>query len=592
MADSPFCIYRRGDSTFLVRGEVSTSSLLSEMPQPGDLPVISIVPYSQLRERGFKVHDEGEQIVSLTADHIEQVQPEELTRHLDREFSVSDVSFDVSDESFANEVHRIIHDEICRGEGSNFLFSRSGRAQIADFSKEIALAIFERLLRNEFGAYMTFCFYDGERYFIGASPERHLTIEEGVVTMNPICGTLLKRDLKDRNSLISFLQDPKEVNELFQVVDEELKMMSRLCPDGGVVRGPFLKEMGDVVHTEYELVGRTKMNVIDAFRDSMFAATMIGSPLENAARVIHRHEKESRRYYSSAIVFHAIEDGREIFDSAITIRSMEVSNNGELLLRSGSSIVRDSSPEAETNEVKAKIAGVLRAITTSVPAKELLPSLVDEEIESKLAQRNETLSSFWLEQQSTPAGAPTMSGRSALVIDNEDEFTFMLGHVLRHLGFHVEIKNFDDADLKTEGSDLVVVGPGPGDPNDTSDAKMSRVHEIVEDLIRGDQPFLAVCLGHQIVCRQLGMQVGPVDPPLQGVQLPIDLYGRSELVGFYNTFLASGMPARKDVEVAQDATGRVMALRSARFHTFQFHLESVLTQNCEQILRESIEMIL
>ena len=38
------------------------------------------------------------------------------------------------------------------------------------------------------------------------------------------------------------------------------------------------------------------MDPIEAFRESMYAATMVGSPLENAARVIHRHEPESRRY--------------------------------------------------------------------------------------------------------------------------------------------------------------------------------------------------------------------------------------------------------------------------------------------------------
>ena len=39
------------------------------------------------------------------------------------------------------------------------------------------------------------------------------------------------------------------------VVDEELKMMSAVCPDGGRIRGPYLKRMSRLTHTEYLLEG-------------------------------------------------------------------------------------------------------------------------------------------------------------------------------------------------------------------------------------------------------------------------------------------------------------------------------------------------
>ena len=35
------------------------------------------------------------------------------------------------------------------------------------------------------------------------------------------------------SDLIEFLSDPKEVNELLLVVDEELKMMCEICRAGG-----------------------------------------------------------------------------------------------------------------------------------------------------------------------------------------------------------------------------------------------------------------------------------------------------------------------------------------------------------------------
>ena len=85
------------------------------------------------------------------------------------------------------------------------------------------------------------------------------------------------------------------------------------------------------------------------------------------------------------------------------------------------------------------------------------------------------------------------------------------------------------------------------------------------------------------------MRVEPTDPPLQGVQKAIDLFGRREPVGFYNTFFArrpSTLPA--GVETASEPDGRVTALRAERFCSFQFHVESVLTTNSVPLLRDAL----
>ena len=83
-------------------------------------------------------------------------------------------------------------------------------------------------------SYWKYIFHDGERFFIGSTPERHLSVEKQKVKMNPISGTFRKDKkyarLKDfKNDLQAFLRNGKEINELFMVVDEELKMMSRIC---------------------------------------------------------------------------------------------------------------------------------------------------------------------------------------------------------------------------------------------------------------------------------------------------------------------------------------------------------------------------
>lgn len=115
------------------------------------------------------------------------------------------------------------------------IFSQPFSGKIHNYTSEIARAIYKNLLKQR-GQYMTFHFSDGENDFLGATPEQHLCIEGDTVTMNPIAGTLKKIDPEDprplRERLIDFLSNSKETYELFQVLDEELKMMETLC-DGG-----------------------------------------------------------------------------------------------------------------------------------------------------------------------------------------------------------------------------------------------------------------------------------------------------------------------------------------------------------------------
>jgi phenazine biosynthesis protein phzE len=306
--------------------------------------------------------------------------------------------------------------------------------------------------------------------------------------------------------------------------------------------------------------------------------------------VIKKYERESRRYYSSALLVTGFDDdGQEFLDSAITIRTMEVSADGEATIQSGASIVRDSVPANESREVKTKAAGLLRAIDNAAPTTPSLSAYRDALVDQVLESRNKYLSRFWMEKQHQSYVEPRLEGKSILIIDNEDEFTHMLKHVLTHLGMRAQVVDFRSAGRLVKDSELTLVGPGPGDPTDLNDPKMQVIHRLVQDLLDRRAKFLAVCLGHQVLCHRLGMRVEPTDPPLQGVQKSIDLFGRREPVGFYNTFFAQRPElAPAGVEIASEPDGRVTALRAEDFCSFQFHVESLLTTNSVPLLRDAL----
>ena len=59
--------------------------------------------------------------------------------------------------------------------------------------------------------------------------------------------------------------------------------------------------MTHLVHTEYLLAGRTTRDVREVLRDTMYAATVTGAPVENACRLIKKYETEGRGYYGAAL---------------------------------------------------------------------------------------------------------------------------------------------------------------------------------------------------------------------------------------------------------------------------------------------------
>jgi len=86
---------------------------------------------------------------------------------------------------------------------------------------------------------------------------------------------------------------------------------------------------------------------------------------------------------------------------------------------------------------------------------------------------------------------------------------------------------------------LVLVGRGPGDPRDRADLRVARPHEIARDLLAGGTPFLAVCLGRQVLADELRRAVRRLKTPRQGLRQTISLNGRPERVGCYDTFVAT-----------------------------------------------------
>jgi 2-amino-4-deoxychorismate synthase len=560
------------------------------------------VPYAQVRERGFEAHDDDTPLSSIEIESETSLPLGELLALLpDEEIAtVGDAGFDIDDDVYAEIVGCVIADEIGNGEGANLVVGRNYRATIDAWGPAKALTVFGRLLERERGAYWTFLVFTGDRYLVGASPERHISVHGGDVRMNPISGTFrvgaIANAVERKAALLDFLADEKEIYELFMVVDEELKMMCDICSEGGQILGPYLKPMTHLMHTEYILAGRTSRDVRDVLRSSMFAATVTGSPVENACRLIKKYESGGRGYYGAVLaLIGRDDDGQVTADAPIVLRTADVDLDGKLRVTAGATLVRDSDPRYEVAETHAKAGGILTAFglvpAPAAPSAEVAELARDEDVLVALGRRNQRLSRFWLDDQADRSHPTALAGKHVVVLDGEDDFVKMLRHMLAALGMTSEtVRHHDYAPGAFDRADVVIVGPGPGDPRVAEDAKIKAVRSAVDDLLAAGTPFLAVCLGHQVLCGSLGLPLTYKDIVFQGTQTNVGVLGRRENVGFYNTFVArASAGARTPAGVvvdSDDRTGDVHAISGPHYRGVQFHAESILTENGFDLVRE------
>nr|AKC91615.1 2-amino-2-deoxy-isochorismate synthase PhzE [Streptomyces lomondensis] len=575
---------------------------LTDQPTPDSAgtehDVLVVAPYRQITERGFTAPDDGAPLIALSVISQDRVSvPELLLRLPDAPTSVTALGFDIDDEQYAETVRRIITDEIGTGEGANFVVKRSFLAEISGYSLRDALVFFRRLLVREQGVYWTFVIHTGDRTFVGATPERHISVSGGTAVMNPISGTYRYPPAGPTlEGVTEFLADRKETDELYMVVDEELKMMAGVCEGGGRVLGPYLKEMARLAHTEYFIEGRTDRDVREILHETLFAPTVTGSPQESAVRIIRKYEPEGRGYYSglAALIGRDV-GGERSLDSAILIRTADIDTHGRVRIGVGATLVRHSDPLSEVAETRAKASGLLSALENGRAQR----YGTHPDVCAALRQRNNGIARFWLDESASRRPAVTgLEGLSALIIDAEDTFTAMIGLQLRSLGLNVTVRHFDDP-YAFGDHDLVVMGPGPGDPRAADAPKIRSLRSAIDCLLAEQRPFVAVCLSHQVLSLALGLDLIRRDVPNQGVQLEIDLFGSRERVGFYNTFAARNDEDKQDiagigaVEVSRDPeTGEVHALRGPGFASMQFHAESVLTVDGPRILGRTIQEVL
>lgn len=605
-----FALLEKAGQYFLIKGALEDAWSLDDIESRArdtHKDVFFCVPFNSIREKGCEAHGQ-EPILLMPID--EKINLEEAFFHAfaQEKLSVSkEITASVSDDDFAQMVETVRQKNILGGDATQIVLSRAFEGAFdQDISLFALLNLFYKASKTG-GQYQTLLMVDRrnpnaktDHYLLAASPECHVEVTQDTVTMIPIAGTFRKFEKSIPNEadeakysrLKNFLKDQKEINELFQVVDEEVKMMGSLCPTGGKISGPFLREIGTVIHTEYHLTGQREggyPKAIDALRRTLHAPTLVGGPLKSAARILAKNEGVSRGYYGGEIGVYRVED--DTLDCSIFIRSAEINGDGTFRVRAGAGVVRDSDPVSETSETRAKAAGMIAVLTSDSEPK---PPFLDDDkradLEHDLNARNQHLSHFWITRQKPIKPAELLNGLSVTIINNEDDFAFMLAHLLKYQGCDVSVIDTLDFEPQDDHARLVVLGPGPGDINDQSCPKMQKLNRITQDLLGSNRLLLGVCLGHQAIAKAHNIEVVLQEENTQGVQRVIPFMGQNYRLGFYNSFspIFDKSKSYHGLEFDLDRNNRILVMSGGHFTSFQFHPESVLSEKGHEVITRAI----
>jgi anthranilate synthase component II len=172
-----------------------------------------------------------------------------------------------------------------------------------------------------------------------------------------------------------------------------------------------------------------------------------------------------------------------------------------------------------------------------------------------------------------------------LVLDNYDSFTYNLVHIVRALGYRVDVFRNDKIAVEQVGAyDKILLSPGPGIPDEAG---------IMKEVIRqygATKSILGICLGHQGIGEVFGAKLFNIPKVLHGVTSVAHVTDHEEYLfqrvpeSFQATHYHSWaiVPGTVNGELTVTATndeGLIMGIRHKRFDVrgLQFHPESIMT---------------
>jgi isochorismate synthase len=196
---------------------------------------------------------------------------------------------------------------------------------------------------------------------VGASPERLLGLEHGLVVADALAGSAPRATCDDADQLLggTLLGDPKELAEHTVVVREILSALGPLCSALVASHAPSLLRLPNVQHLASHVHGRVKPGVgVFELLERMHPTPAVGgAPRAAALDWLRRHGEADRGWYTGGVGW--LDDaGGDVWVAlrCATLRGRSAS------LYAGAGIVAGSDPQQELRETGWKLQAMLEAL--------------------------------------------------------------------------------------------------------------------------------------------------------------------------------------------------------------------------------------
>ena len=199
---------------------------------------------------------------------------------------------------------------------------------------------------------------------ISSSPERLVSLRDGIVETRPIAGTR-PRDIdqhSDEALAEELLSHPKEQAEHIMLIDLERNDLGRVCRPGTIEVNELmvLESWQHVHHIVSNVRGKLAdgRSPIDVLRAVFPGGTITGCPKVRCIEILAELEQQARGAYTGSLGY-INTDGSMDFNILIRTMVRDKTTN-EITFRAGGGIVSDSVASNELEETRAKAKGLLK----------------------------------------------------------------------------------------------------------------------------------------------------------------------------------------------------------------------------------------
>lgn len=247
-----------------------------------------------------------------------------------------------------NAIQVIKNEEI-----SKVVLSRNESFKIKNFKSK---KTFSKILQLYPSAYCYYWFHPKVGTWMGASPEKLVSIESGIISTTSLAGTQV---FKEQEPVVWKSKEKIEQKIVTQFIADKLKNLASKIE----ITTPYTFKAGTIIHLKTDIQAELNSNTtIEAILTNLHPTPAVcGFPMVEAKKFILDNENYDRTFYTGFFgeLHYDYNTGEEASDLNVNLRCMkidtdEASEKSKITIFVGCGITKDSIPEKEWEETVNK----------------------------------------------------------------------------------------------------------------------------------------------------------------------------------------------------------------------------------------------